>query len=82
VAQVHQALAVAMRQRLEQHPAHDAEDRGIGADAECQREHDDDGEGRAPTEAPERIPDVRGDALDPRQRTLVVHRFHGLGEAA
>ena len=33
LAQVHEALALAMRERLEQHPVHDAEDRGVGADA-------------------------------------------------
>jgi hypothetical protein len=33
VAQVHEPLAFAMRQRLEQHGANDAEDGGVGADA-------------------------------------------------
>ena len=44
--QVDQAVAVAVRQRLEQHAADDAEDRGVGADAEREGEHDDRGERR------------------------------------
>ena len=34
LAQVDEPIAVAMRQRLEQHAAHDAEDRRVRADAE------------------------------------------------
>jgi hypothetical protein len=36
---VNQAILVSVRQRPQQHAADDAEDRGIGADAERQREH-------------------------------------------
>ena len=42
VHDAHEAIGLRKRQRLEQHAVHDAEDRGVGADAE--RERDDRGE--------------------------------------
>ena len=44
--EVEQPVAALVRQRAEQHPAEHAEDRGIGADAECQGEDDGEGEAR------------------------------------
>ena len=40
LAQVHQLIAVAMRQRLQQHAVDDAEDRRVGADPQSQRQHE------------------------------------------
>ncbi len=36
----HHLLAARVGQRAQEHAAHDAEDRGVGADAEAQRERD------------------------------------------
>ena len=82
LAQVDETVTVAVRQRLEQHAAHDAEDRGVGADAEREG-HDHDGceRGRMPQRA-HGILDVSRQALQPRQAALVAHGFHGLGHAA
>ena len=70
LAQVDEPVAVAVRQRLEQHAAHDAEDRGVGADAEREREDDDGGERGAVAQRAQRVRDVGGDALEPRQAAL------------
>jgi hypothetical protein len=48
---VDQPVLIAVDERLEQHSAYDAEDRGVGADAERQRQHDRD---RQPLDSPER----------------------------
>ena len=40
LADVDQAILAAIDERPQQHAAHDAEDRGVGADAERQRDHD------------------------------------------
>ena len=52
LAEVHEAVAVAMRQRLEEHPAHDAEDRGVRPDSEAKRQDDGDREARRANQAP------------------------------
>ena len=61
VAQVDEPVAVAVRQRLEEHAANDAEDRGIGADAEPQGKHDGDGEAARAGEAAEGVAEVGDD---------------------
>ena len=55
LAQVDQPVAVAVRQRLEQHAAHDAEDRRVRADAEPEREDDRDGKPARAGEAAEGV---------------------------
>ena len=55
LAQVDEAVAIPMRQRLEQHAANDAEDRGVGADAEPEREHDGEREAAGAGEAAEGV---------------------------
>ena len=54
----HQSVGLRVRQRLEQHAVHDAEDRGVRADAECQRQHRHGGERRRPPEHAQRIRDI------------------------
>ena len=54
--QVDQPIAVAVGQRLEQHAADDAEDRGVGADAERQRDHDHRGERGAVSQRAQGVP--------------------------
>src|SRR6185437_7231998 len=77
-----QAIAVAVGQRLEQHAAHDAENRGVGADA--QRQCDDDHRGERGTVAQrlERVAEIGHRALQPWQAALRAHRLGGDREAA
>ena len=82
VAEVDQPVAVAMGQRLEQHAAHDAEDRGGGADAEREGDHDDRGEPAIPAQGAKAVAEVGHRVIDPRQPALLPHRLGGLGEAA
>ncbi len=77
LAEVHQAVAVAMGQRLEQHAADDAEDRGGGADAEREGDHDDGGEPGIPAEGAEAVAEVGEHVLDPGQAALLPHRLGG-----
>ena len=58
LADVDQAIFVAVDERPQQHAADDAEDRRVGADAE--RQGDDDGDGQAldPGQRPQRKPEV------------------------
>ena len=79
---VEQPVAVAVGQRLQQHAADHAENRGVGADAERQRDDDHRGERRAVTQGAQRVVQVGGQVFDPRQSPPVVHRLGGLGEAA
>jgi len=58
LAEVHEPVAVAMRQRAEEHTAHGAEDRGVGTDAEAQGEDDGEGEAGGARKAPEDIAEV------------------------
>ena len=58
LADVDQTVFVAVGQRLEQHAAHHAEDRGIGPDAERQREHDGDRQAPGPQKRPQREPEI------------------------
>ena len=82
VAEVDQAVAVAMGQRLEQHAAHDAEDRRGGADTEREGDDDDSGEPGIPAERAEAVAEVGEDVLDPRQPALVPYRLGSLREPA
>ena len=76
--QHHEALRIAKGQRLEQQGSDDAEDGGVGADAEAEREHRDGGESRPRGQHAHGVADVapRGghEATDARAR-----RRHHIG---
>ena len=59
LAQVHEAVAVLVRQRTQHHAAHDAEDRRVGADAESEREDHGEGEAPRPGQAAQREAKIR-----------------------
>ena len=67
------------RQRSQQDPAHEAEDRGVGADPERQRQHCDDRVTRGATEQPNGVPNVvcenRQHARPPPVRERVVRQL-------
>ena len=69
LADVDQPVFVAVDQRPQQHAADDAEDRGVGADAERQREDDGDGQPLDPGERPEGEAEVGNEAHDSRAGT-------------
>ena len=71
-----------MRQRLEQHAADDAEDRGVGADAERQGDHDHGTERRAAPQRAQCVPEVGRNVLEPWQSALIADRLDGLGETS
>ena len=58
LSEVDEPLAVGMRKRAEQDASHDAEDRGVGADPEREREDGRDREEGCAREAPRRIAHV------------------------
>ena len=62
LADVDQAVLVAVDQRPQQHAADDAEDGGVGADAERQREDDGDGQALDPGQRPQREAEVGDEA--------------------
>ena len=74
LADVDQAIFVAIDERAEQHAADDAEDRGVGADAE--RERDDDGGGQAlgAQQRAQGEPDVACQAPRPRRTSEGARR--------
>ena len=53
--ELHQFFGLLVGQRLQDHRVHHAEDGGVGADTERQREHGDDGESGAAGENPDGI---------------------------
>ncbi len=60
LAQVHQAIAVGVRERAEQHAAEHGEDGGVGADAEPEGEDDGEGEAARVPEAAEDVAEGQG----------------------
>ena len=58
VHDAHQAIGLRKRQRLEQHAVDDAEDRGVGADAERQRDDRGEREGRRGAKLSRGVADV------------------------
>ena len=78
-------ILVAVDERAEEHAADDAEDRGVGADSE--RERDDDGGGQ-PLDAPERaqgeadVASERLDGVEPVGAPDAPHRVAGEREVA
>jgi hypothetical protein len=70
IAERHNPVGVAIRQRLQQHGIHDAEHGRVGADPE---RHDENGKRRetgTPSQAPPRIPEI------PQQVADVIHASH------
>ena len=62
LADVDEPVLVAVDERPQQHAADDAEDGGVGADAERQREDDGDGQALDPGERPEGEPEIGEEA--------------------
>ena len=57
-------LLVVVDERLEQHAADDAEDGGIGADAEREREDDGDRQAAGPDQGTKRVAEVSQESHD------------------
>ena len=55
LAEVHETIAFLMRERLEQHAAHDAEDRRVGTDPQAEGDDDREGEPAGAGEGAERV---------------------------
>ena len=68
----HQARRVRVGQRTHQHAAHDAEDRGVRADAERERQHDDDGEAGLSAQRANRVLQVAARIVDPDKRPFIA----------
>ena len=58
LAEPHQAVGIAVGQRLEENAVDDAEDGGVGADPERQRDHRDGREARVPGQHAQAVPNV------------------------
>src|SRR6185503_5373857 len=56
--QHHETLRIRVRQRLQQQRIDDAEDRGVGADADRERGNDDEGQHRAASRGTNGVADV------------------------
>ena len=85
LADVDQAIFAAIDERAEKHAAHDAEDRGVGADAERERHHDGGGqtlgaEERAQTDA--HLRPERRDRVEPAAVPDPSHRFARVRDVA
>ena len=70
--QTHQAVRILVWQRLQQYSAHDAEDRGIGADTKRQRDDRDNCEPRRAPERPRRIVRIAPQVVEPHERSRVA----------
>src|SRR5262249_40354943 len=57
LADLNQAVRVRIRERFEEHCTNDAEDRGVGADADGDREHGDERRDRCFSNQPECVPE-------------------------
>ena len=62
LADVDQAVFVAVDERPQEHAPDDAENRGVGADAERQGDDDGDGQSLDPGQRPQRKPEVGDEA--------------------
>ena len=76
------SLRVAHRQRAQHQRVDQAEDRGVGADAQRQREHDDQREPAIPGEHPDGVADVAPDLVEPAAVPRGADAFLGLLDAA
>jgi hypothetical protein len=70
----HEPFGLGIRQRLEQQLVEEAENGGVRADAERERQHRDEREDRVLAEAPERVTDVLHECLDGCQPVKVARR--------
>ena len=66
----------------QEHGVDNAEDRGVGADADRQRRHSHRGKDRALHELTQTIPPILDGVLEPCQASLVAHRLHRLRHTA
>src|SRR5262249_51530499 len=71
VNQPHELIGMMKRQRAEEDGIHNAEDRGVGSDAEGQCQDDDDGESGGSAQGAEAI----GDVLKERSHSIFDERF-------
>src|SRR6478672_10868360 len=77
-----QTVRLRIRERAEHHAVHDAEDGGVGADAECQRQTRDDAEDRRPHQRARGVSYVAPEHLDPNARAHVAHTLLHLRDAS
>ena len=68
----HNTPGILIWQRLQQEPVHDAEDRGVRADAEAERQHGDRRKSGILLERSQRMPQVSFEILDPDQTARFV----------
>ena len=68
-----EASRVAIGQRPEHHGVHDAEHHGVDADSQREREQNDDGESRIPSQAARRVANVAQHCLDGRIPSARAH---------
>ena len=80
LAQLDELVLIRIRQRPQQHGLDRAEDRHVGADAEAERQDDDQGEAGLAHERPERVAEIRAEVVpqldaDAAAHVVLVH-FH------
>src|SRR5262249_55272261 len=80
LANVEEAIFVAIHQGAEEHAAYDAEDGGVGADAERERDDDSEGEALGAPQRPQREPDVAAERRGRVERAAVPHPAHRLAD--
>ena len=78
LADVEQAIFVAIDERTKEHAADDAEDRGIGADAERERDHDGGGQSLRAQQRAQRRAACRSRARQPRRTSGCTRRAASL----
>ena len=78
----HEPVGVAIRQRLEQHRAHDAEDRGVRADAERERDDHDGGEAGGRPETAPGVAEIEQERIEARSDAPLAHVFLDADDAA
>ncbi len=72
----HQPVRVPIRQRAQDHAIHHREDRGVGADAESEREEHHRGEALVLAQRAERVAHIGGDDVGAQARAPRPHRIH------
>ena len=80
--QVHDAVGFGIRQRAQEHAVDDAEDRGVRADAEAERQHERDGEPGDTGQIPERDADVVDHETPSKLDDSENHALNRPGEAS
>ncbi len=73
-----QAVWLRVGQRPEKHAVDDAEDGGVGADADGQRQEDHGGERRRPAKRAHAVPQVAPHVIEPGQAPLIAQGVHTL----